>query len=365
MMGGMGDDSARRLGVSEPARSLFITEGRPVDPDFVRIIGERLGARPECFVLRTAWTVRAPKIIRHFTYFFAGFRIARKRSRYRYLIFFQQTVAYHYTLWSSVLRPPAPVAVSPLILKPRRGPWGAVRERAEQAFVRSRNIDAFMVFSRRERDRYSGRFGLGYAAKLRFILLGGSAPLPPETGAENGEERTSASTASRYHFSGGASNRDYGTLFKAFSGLDEKLVVCCAPGDIKGLSVPARTEIVHGAVGEAFIERLRSASSVIIPLNEADYSSGQIALIQAMRHGKPVVVTEIHSVTDYVDGQTVLFVRPGRAEDIAAAVRRLASEPGLAASLGRAARAAYEKDLTAASFAERIADVLAETERIR
>lgn len=351
--------------MSEPESSLVITEGRPASEEFLRIVGERLGTRLESLVLKTSWTVRAPKLIRQCFYFLTAVRIARKRTRYRFLIFFQQTIAFHYALRTRLSRKSAPVAVTPLILRPRRGLWRAARERAARLFVRSRAIDAFMVFSRAEREAYARQFGRRFAAKLVFVPLGGNAPLSPEARAEGRSDPPAGSGRRGYHFSGGSSNRDYGTLFRAFSGLGEKLVVSCAPGDLRGLTVPEEVEIARGSIGEVFLDLLQEADSVLIPLNEADYSSGQIVLIQAMRCGKPIIITKTGGVADYVDERSALFVRPGSAEDIAAAVRRLASEPGLAASLGRAARDAYERDLTPARFSERVADIVRDAEARR
>ncbi len=338
--------------------TLIVTEGRPVGAEFLGALERTLGTRTENLVLKTSRTVLAPKIFRQCVYFLTAARIARRRKRWGTLIFFQQAIAFHYAGWPRLRRDPGPIAVTPLILRPRRGPWRALRERAARSFVGSPAIDGFMVFSSAEREAYARRFGPGLAPKLSFVPLAGNVSLSPASEAGRSGARPAEAGRRGYHFSGGTSNRDYATLFRAFAGLGEDLVVACSPRDIQGLVIPPRVEVDHNSIGERFLDLLRGADSVIIPLNAADYSSGQVVLIQAMRYGKPIIVTRSNSAADYVDDRSALFVRPGHADDVAACVRRLAAEPGLAPSLGRAAREAYEKNLTAAGFAERIAAIV-------
>jgi glycosyltransferase involved in cell wall biosynthesis len=62
------------------------------------------------------------------------------------------------------------------------------------------------------------------------------------------------------------------------------------------------------------------------------------ALLEAMVHGKPCVVTAVTGNTEVVvDGQSGLLVPPRDAPAIAQAVVRLIREPDLARSIGRGA----------------------------
>ena len=65
------------------------------------------------------------------------------------------------------------------------------------------------------------------------------------------------------------------------------------------------------------------------------------AVIEAMAAGLPVITTEVGGLPDLVTPETGILVPPGDATALAAAMRRLASDPALRASMGRAARERY------------------------
>ncbi len=63
---------------------------------------------------------------------------------------------------------------------------------------------------------------------------------------------------------------------------------------------------------------------------------------QALACGTPLVTADTPAARELlVDGESALLVPPGAAEALAEAVRRLASDPGLAARVGAAGLAAY------------------------
>lgn len=79
--------------------------------------------------------------------------------------------------------------------------------------------------------------------------------------------------------------------------------------------------------------RLRDADAFVLPsVNE----NLPLALLEAMATGLPCVASAVGGVPEALGGAGLL-VRPGDARDLAAAVDRLASDPALAARLGRAA----------------------------
>ncbi len=69
------------------------------------------------------------------------------------------------------------------------------------------------------------------------------------------------------------------------------------------------------------------------------------AVLEAMAAAKPVVAAAVGGVPEAVrDGATGLLVPPGDAAALAAAVSRLAADPGLARAMGAAGRAAVERE---------------------
>jgi glycosyltransferase involved in cell wall biosynthesis len=92
-----------------------------------------------------------------------------------------------------------------------------------------------------------------------------------------------------------------------------------------------------GVVGQdEALELYRDADLFCLP----SLSEGMPAvLIEAMACGLPVVTTRIDAIPELVsDGANGLLVEPGNADALAAALTRLAGDPGLRARLGAAAR---------------------------
>jgi glycosyltransferase involved in cell wall biosynthesis len=67
------------------------------------------------------------------------------------------------------------------------------------------------------------------------------------------------------------------------------------------------------------------------------------SIIEAMAHGLPVVATDVGGIPDLISEGGGLLVPPGDAAALAEAMRRLAFDPDLRASVGRAARERYLK----------------------
>jgi glycosyltransferase involved in cell wall biosynthesis len=91
-----------------------------------------------------------------------------------------------------------------------------------------------------------------------------------------------------------------------------------------------------------------------------------IVLIEAMAMARPVVSTDCDGVLDIVrDGETGIMVPPRRADRLAAALERLASDTALRRRLGDAGRRVVEEEFDLARLLRRLeaiyADVIAET----
>ncbi len=100
--------------------------------------------------------------------------------------------------------------------------------------------------------------------------------------------------------------------------------------------------------------RMDAATVLVVPsLTEG---LGRV-IIESFARGRGVVASATGGIEDLVtDGVEGLLVPPGDAEALAAALRRVLSEPGLAARLGSAARARFEAlGLTLESYADRLA----------
>jgi glycosyltransferase involved in cell wall biosynthesis len=81
-----------------------------------------------------------------------------------------------------------------------------------------------------------------------------------------------------------------------------------------------------------------------------------VVFAEAMLAGLPVIATAVGGIGDAIQHEsTGLIVAPGSPAEIAAAVRRLAMDPGLARRLASSARAFAERELTREVAARRFA----------
>jgi glycosyltransferase involved in cell wall biosynthesis len=124
-------------------------------------------------------------------------------------------------------------------------------------------------------------------------------------------------------FAGGDSHRDYRPLIEAAREIDAPVVL--ATGRLsedqrarapRNVSAPGR--VPH----ERFVDLMRRASAVVVPLESRDdRSAGEQTYLNAMVMGKPVIVVDSMGVREYVsDGETGLVVPPGDPGALAAAL---------------------------------------------
>lgn len=125
-----------------------------------------------------------------------------------------------------------------------------------------------------------------------------------------------------YIASGGRSNRKFETLCSAMKFLDQegKSIDCliatrpeCITSDMEKSSVKFQYGITLNQFG-AFI---RNSSLFVLPLLNTELSAGHMALMEAMDNERPIIVTDIPAIQDYVSEDQVTFYRPDDAKDLA------------------------------------------------
>jgi len=122
-----------------------------------------------------------------------------------------------------------------------------------------------------------------------------------------------------------------------------------------------RTELalgsaVHFAGFREDIPALTAACDICI-LPSYFEGMGRVVL-EGMASGKPVVASRVGGIVELIrDRETGLFITPGRPEELAAALLRLAADPALRIRLGAAARQAVSTEFSAQVMADRIVAV--------
>jgi glycosyltransferase involved in cell wall biosynthesis len=135
-------------------------------------------------------------------------------------------------------------------------------------------------------------------------------------------------------------------------------VRACLVGDGPLLDADgARVEALGLAAGVAVTGLVEAidpylAAADVFALPSREEQSGALALLEALRHGLPVVASAVDGIPeDVVDGESALLVPPGDPAALAAALRRLVTDPPLRERLGRAAHRTFAERFSAERFA--------------
>jgi len=140
-----------------------------------------------------------------------------------------------------------------------------------------------------------------------------------------------------YAISVGVGKRDYHTLMRAWESIAFPLKIV-GPDNMeivrmKDVQVLPRVPI------DQLIQMIIDAKLVVLPLEETRYSVGQMTLIQSMALQKPIVVSGISGIKDYLtDGVTCVVCRPGDPEDLREKVKLLLENRALAEVISKNAR---------------------------
>lgn len=161
----------------------------------------------------------------------------------------------------------------------------------------------------------------------------------------------------RYVFAGGNSDRDYASLIEAMRSIDAQCFIACRSGALKGLDLPPNVYCVE-ADPRQFRQLLKSAAIVVVAMKRGLLRSvGQQTFLNAMRLGKPVIVTDPDGARDYIrNGETGLTVPPGDPQALRQALELLWHDPAMMSRIGANAQLA-SADLTVENISVRICAV--------
>lgn len=158
--------------------------------------------------------------------------------------------------------------------------------------------------------------------------------------------------------------RDYPTLADAVRDLDVDVVIAAASPWSKRTDSSAGLDLPRNVVARGFdlfdLRQLYAdASFVVVPLQETDFQAGITTILEAMSMGKAVICTRTTGQTDtIVDRENGLYVPPGDAAALRAAIEELLADPGTAARLGAAGRRWVREHADIEVYAARLGEVV-------
>lgn len=202
-----------------------------------------------------------------------------------------------------------------------------------------RGVDAFMVWSSREIEAYSGTFGI---PRSKFVFVPYHTTADPGVAASEGD----------YIFSGGNFGRDYPTLIEAVRGLPVKVFIASTrPELFAGLQISENVD-VRGYSGRGFREKMAGCRISVVALDaRLLHSGGQQTFLNSMWYGKPTIVTDPEGAADYIrHGDDGLLVPCGDRAALRQAILTLLEDPEAARRMGLRAREKAEDYSTEEHF---------------
>ena len=161
--------------------------------------------------------------------------------------------------------------------------------------------------------------------------------------------------------SAGAASRDYKTLAEAGAGLAVQIKIAADSTwyrealNLGEADVPGNVEIFSSGSYAGLRSLYASARFVVVPLLDVRFACGYAVIAEAMAMGKAVIATRNGCPSDLIeDGVTGLYVPPGDAAALRAAMQLLLDDPERSAEMGRAARRRIEQNFTLDAYVARL-----------
>ncbi len=152
-------------------------------------------------------------------------------------------------------------------------------------------------------------------------------------------ERGTGETEGTYILCVGYAKRDWDTLTEAFERIcADHVVTLRFVGKPDYVSGNPKVECLGFMPVDELIEQIRGALFGVVPLEDFNYSFGQMTLLQQMALGKAVIAADVPSMRGYVrDGETALLYPPKDSSKLAAQLERLLDDKALRDRMGKQA----------------------------
>lgn len=159
-----------------------------------------------------------------------------------------------------------------------------------------------VVFSKEEKKQYENKFHL---KNINFVQFGIDADFFNRKESNNFKKEYILTI-------GRDRSRDYQFFMKLASDMpDEQFVAICSHKNISNLIVPANVKIVIDASYEDIKKWLTKSFCFLLPLDELHRASGQIAFLEAVQSGLPIIASPVNSIKDnydYCEENGVFFI---------------------------------------------------------
>jgi glycosyltransferase involved in cell wall biosynthesis len=208
------------------------------------------------------------------------------------------------------------------------------------------DVDCVVVNAMSERRAYADFLGISLD---RVVFTPWSANVPLSSEAED----------RGYVFAAGRSMRDWETLFESARSLHAPFVVVAGHSDIASLSPPPNMSVLRDLGHAEYLEKLRGARIVVLPLAATVRSTGQAVALEAMAMRKALVAADSPGLADYVrDERNGLLYRAGDHGSLTRQLQRLLCDPDLRHRLGEAAATEVRETFNRAAYSKRLFEIV-------
>lgn len=180
------------------------------------------------------------------------------------------------------------------------------------------SVDLIFVSSTREIVTYSERFKI---PKDRFRFL------PFHT---NVIEPRVMNHSDNYILSAGKTGRDYVTFADAIRGIKQKVIIVSDKLSVQDIRFSPNVELLFDIPYQKYLDLLYRSLLVVVPLKKLVKSTGQVAILEAMALGKPVIATTATGTVDYIQsGVNGILVPVADSEALKNAIRSITNDKNL------------------------------------
>jgi glycosyltransferase involved in cell wall biosynthesis len=204
-----------------------------------------------------------------------------------------------------------------------------------------RQIDRYITYCTSQANYIRSQLGVPGERVVRSTFMVDTEFFAP---AQARAPRAPRAPHRRVISSAGLERRDYPTMMEAVDGLDVDVVIAAASpwsrqsDSSAGRALPGNVRTAR--LDQHELRELYSESAlVVVPLVEIDFQAGITTILEAMSMERAVICTRTSGQTDtIIDGSTGVYVPPGDAVALRAAIRRLLDDPAEVERLGGNAR---------------------------
>ena len=211
-----------------------------------------------------------------------------------------------------------------------------------------RKIDKLVVMTQSERNYLARAF---HTTQDKFSTINFYAEDPHYLGPK----------PDGYIFSAGRMERDFETLIHALNGTNYPAIIVADESQKEKLEKikSPNIQIYYNIPRGQYLPLLHNAKLVVVPLYEGAASRGQVVILEAMKHGKPLVCTKVKGTVDYLtQGQEGFFVEPQDAQALRGIFDRIFNDQKELERIGKQAFATQQTKFTIELFYSRYNDLI-------